>query len=144
MHACGHDGHTVMLVSEDVRSGLEEGLRRMANAIAAAHGVTADLSYGRRYRATVNSEPQVQQALAAMEQTVVTRRVCRDLDSSIGAEDLGWVLERCSGAYGVIGNGAEGAHGRPLHSPEYDFNDAIIPIGVRYWVNLVRQLLPQR
>lgn len=111
----------------------------MADSIAAAHGVVAELSYEHRYRATVNSPAQVESALSAMERTVGAQRVCRDLAPSMGAEDFGWMLERCPGAYGMIGNGTES---RPLHNPEYDFNDAIIPIGVRYWVNLVRQLLP--
>jgi hippurate hydrolase len=133
---------TVRAFREEVRSGLETGMRRMAEGIAAAHGVDAVLSYERRYRATVNSEPQVQWALAAMERTVGPQRVCRDLPRTMGAEDFGWMLERCPGAYATIGNGIEGAHGRPLHNPDYDFNDAIIPIGVRYWVSLVRQLLP--
>ena len=70
------------------------------------------------------------------------QRLCRDIAPSMGAEDFGWLLERCPGAYGIIGNGTQGAWGKPLHNPEYDFNDAIIPTGVRYWVNLVRQLLP--
>jgi len=134
---------TVRAFREDVRLGLETGLRRMAESIAAAHGVGAELSYEHRYCATVNSEPQVQSALAAMEQTVGAHRVRRDLAPSMGAEDFGWLLERCPGAYGLIGNGVEASHGRPLHNPEYDFNDAIIPIGVRYWVNLARQLLPE-
>ena len=133
---------TVRAFREDVRLGLEAGMRRMAEAIAAAHGVDAMLSYERRYRATVNSEPEVESALLAMERSVGADRLCRDLAPSMGAEDFGWMLERCPGAYGMIGNGVEGAHGRSLHNPEYDFNDAIIPIGVRYWVNLVRQLLP--
>jgi len=133
---------TVRAFREDVRSGLEAGMRRMAESIAAAHGVVAELSYERRYRATVNSDPQVQWALAAMERTVGAQGVCKGLDPSMGAEDFGWMLERCPGAYGMIGNGTEGAQGKPLHNPEYDFNDAIIPIGVRYWVNLVRQILP--
>ncbi|MCG6860029.1 MAG: amidohydrolase, partial [Chromatiaceae bacterium] len=133
---------TVRAFREDVRLGLETGLRRLAESIAAAQDVRAELAYERRYRATVNSETEVQYVLEAMERTVGAQRLCRDLALSMGAEDFGWLLERCPGAYGVIGNGTEGSHGRPLHNPEYDFNDAVIPIGVRYWVNLVRQLLP--
>jgi hippurate hydrolase len=30
-----------------------------------------------------------------------------------------------------------------LHNPHYDFNDGIIGLGVRYWVNLVRETLPE-
>jgi hippurate hydrolase len=132
---------TVRAFREDVRLGLEAGLGRMAESIAAAHGVTAELSYEHRYRATVNSAAQVKSALSAMERTVGEQRVCRDLAPSMGAEDFGWMLARCPGAYGMIGNGAES---RPLHNPEYDFNDAILPIGVRYWVNLVQKLLPMQ
>jgi hippurate hydrolase len=130
---------TVRAFREDVRLGLATGLRRMAESIAGAHGVTAELSYEHRYRTTVNSQAEVEAALAAMERTVGARRVRRDLEASMGAEDFGWMLERCPGAYAMIGNGAES---RPLHNPEYDFNDAVIPVGVLYWVNLVRQLLP--
>jgi hippurate hydrolase len=59
----------------------------------------------------------------------------------MGAEDFGWMLERCPGAYGVIGNGVEGPYAAGLHSPSYDFNDQIIPVGVAFWITLVRQLL---
>jgi hippurate hydrolase len=41
-----------------------------------------------------------------------------------------------------IGNGvnSDGSF-TGLHTPLYDFNDAIIPAGVRYWVGLVDQEL---
>jgi metal-dependent amidase/aminoacylase/carboxypeptidase family protein len=42
------------------------------------------------------------------------------------------------GAFIGIGNGvgADGSyHG--LHSPKYDCNDEIVPLGVAYWVELV-------
>ena len=78
-----------------------------------------------------------------MEQTVGARGVIRDLPPTMGAEDFGWMLAACPGAYVMLGNGTEGAHGKALHNPGYDFNDAVIPVGVRYWVNLVRELLPQ-
>jgi hippurate hydrolase len=30
-----------------------------------------------------------------------------------------------------------------LHNPHYDFNDAIIGTGIRYWVRLVETVLPR-
>ena len=29
-----------------------------------------------------------------------------------------------------------------VHNPNYDFNDAILPLGSAYWVSLVRTALP--
>jgi len=137
-------GGTVRTFSDDVQAAVQEGLRRIADGITAAHGLTGRIHYERRYRATVNDPTQSRAALAAMERTVGPERVIRDLAPTMGAEDFGWMLAACPGAYAVLGNGTEGPHGRALHNPGYDFNDAIIPIGVRYWVNLARGLLPER
>ena len=41
-----------------------------------------------------------------------------------------------------LGNGTAEEGGAPgVHTPLYDFNDAAIPYGVAYWVQLVRQEL---
>jgi metal-dependent amidase/aminoacylase/carboxypeptidase family protein len=29
-----------------------------------------------------------------------------------------------------------------IHSPTYDFDDKLLPIGMSYWINLVEQALP--
>lgn len=129
---------TVRAFSEAVQDHLEVGMRQFAQGIASAHGVRAALDYDRRYRATVNSPGESGLMVKAMRATVGSGQVSDDLPPTMGAEDFGWMLARCPGAYGVIGNGAEGAHGSPLHSPGYDFNDAVIPIGVAFWVNLAR------
>ncbi len=134
---------TVRAFREDVRQTIRTGLQRIAEGIAAAHDLQVELTYEQRYRPTVNTKAETAQALSAMEQTVGAENVRRDLAPSMGAEDFGWLLESCPGAYGMIGNGTAGAHGHSLHNPEYDFNDAVIPVGVRYWVNLVRVLLPE-
>ena len=152
-----HGGHTTNVIPEevelagttrafksDIQDMIESRMRQMAEHIAEAHDMQALLAYDRRYRATVNSEREVEQALAAMRATVGEARVRTDLPATMGAEDFGWMLHRCPGAYGMIGNGTEGAPGRSLHNPGYDFNDAIIPTGVAYWVNLVHTLLPVR
>ena len=30
-----------------------------------------------------------------------------------------------------------------LHNPNYDFNDALLPVGATYWVKLVEAYLPK-
>ena len=62
-----------------------------------------------------------------------------------GGEDFAFMLEQRPGAFICIGNGF-GADGTApgLHTPKYDFNDDIIPLGVAYWVSLVREELKLR
>jgi len=58
----------------------------------------------------------------------------------MGAEDFSYMLREKPGCYVWIGNGeAEG--GCMLHNPRYDFNDAVLPLGVAYWVALVKRML---
>ncbi|WP_043758277.1 M20 aminoacylase family protein [Imhoffiella purpurea] len=134
-------GGTVRTFDESVQQNIEQGMRRMAEGIATAHGVEVDLDYQRRYRSTVNDAEAAAVALKAMERTVGPERIVRDLPPTMGAEDFGWMLAACPGAYVMLGNGTQGAHGRALHNPGYDFNDGVIGIGVRYWVELVHGTL---
>jgi hippurate hydrolase len=55
------------------------------------------------------------------------------------SEDFGFMLEERPGTYVLIGNAHDGAAAPALHHPTYDFNDDIIPAGVRYWVALARR-----
>lgn len=59
---------------------------------------------------------------------------------SMTGEDFAFMLERKPGAYIWIGNGSA-EPGCSLHNPNYDFNDEIMPMGVAYWVALVRHRL---
>ena len=54
------------------------------------------------------------------------------------------MLERRPGCYIFIGNGLGNDGGCMVHNPHYDFNDAILPLGAAYWVELARTLLPVR
>ncbi|HRM75838.1 MAG TPA: amidohydrolase, partial [Paracoccus sp. (in: a-proteobacteria)] len=54
------------------------------------------------------------------------------------SEDFAYMLERVPGAYINIGIGEKAPF---VHTPRYDFNDAIIPDGVAYWINIVGEEL---
>jgi hippurate hydrolase len=61
------------------------------------------------------------------------------------SEDLGAFLKVVPGAFVSIGNGAaDSPGGVPLHNGTYDFNESVLPIGARYFAELVRQRLPAR
>ena len=67
----------------------------------------------------------------------------------MGAEDLAYMLQAKPCCYFFLGNG-EGEHRTSghgmgpcmLHNPSYDFNDALIPVGVHIWSALVADQLP--
>jgi hippurate hydrolase len=51
------------------------------------------------------------------------------------------MVRAAGGAYAWIGAGEAGP-GEGLHGDRYVFNDAIVPIVLRYWTSLVAQTLP--
>ena len=65
-----------------------------------------------------------------------------DMQPRTAADDFAFYLEKRPGAFMTIGNGID-ADGRfdGVHAPRFDFNDALLLPGVRYWVELVRQEL---
>ena len=57
-------------------------------------------------------------------------------------DDFASMMEQRPGSFMLIGNGvAERGPTHMVHTPHYDFNDDIIPLGVEFWVSLVHQEL---
>jgi hippurate hydrolase len=58
----------------------------------------------------------------------------------MGSEDFAYMLAARSGCYAWLGAGPA-TPGKLLHQPNYDFNDALLPLGVRYFVSVVEAVL---
>ena len=124
-----------------VRDMVERRMKEVVDGIAAAHGAGADFTYRRGYPPTVNHERETEIAARAAAAVVGETNVDRNPMPTMGGEDFAFMLEQKPGCYIFIGNGASDG-GRVLHSPHYDFNDEILPIGASYWATLVEQVLP--
>ncbi len=131
---------TVRTFSAEVRDMLEQGLRQVAEGVAASHGVQFDFGYRRGYPPTHNTAPEAACCAEAARAVAGAGRVAVDGRPSMGAEDFAYYLEHKPGAYVWIGNGP-GTGGCTLHNPNYDFNDEILSVGAAYWCELVRTLL---
>ena len=130
---------TARSFSPAVRALLERRLAELAAGIAQAGGCTAESKYLRRYPALINAVEQTSLAVEAAALTVGRENVEPNTPPISGAEDFAFMLEKKPGAYIMIGNGGTeegGCHN--VHSPLYDFNDAILTTGAAYWVNLVQ------
>ena len=125
----------------EVRDLVQAALRRVAEGIAAATGVTVELHHDRRYPATVNTKAEADLAAGAAADVAGAAGVRRDLPPSMASEDFAYMLERRPGCYAWIGNGPAAAEAG-LHGPRYDFNDEILSRGAAFWVQLALRALP--
>jgi hippurate hydrolase len=128
---------TVRCFSGSVQQRIRDSVDGIATGIASALGVKAALDYRYAYPATVNHPIQTDCAIAAAEATVGSSRVRRETAPSMASEDFAFMLQSKPGAYIWMGVDS-GTSAVPLHNPHYDFNDAALPIGATYWVNVVK------
>ena len=115
-------------------------MTQIAEGIAAAHGVTATVSFNTEFIETINAEAPVQAVVrAAQAQGLETIGNREPMSFS---EDFAHFSGAVPGCFLLMGNGQDGPCGQPLHSDDYDFNDALLPIGAAFWAQLVRDRLP--
>ncbi len=135
-------GGTARSYAPEVRDLIERRIAELAELTARSWGCTAECHYERGPRALINKAEQVEVGLAAARAAVGADSVKDRLRPTTGGEDFAEMMHVRPGAFMRIGNGvaADGSfHG--LHTPKFDFNDAIIPDGISYWVNVVDQEL---
>ncbi len=136
-------GGTVRSFSAAQQVMMETGMGRICDGVAATYGVAIALAFERGYPPTINSAAETALCREVAEEVLTAGNVRTDLKPSMGAEDFAFLLHERPGCYVWLGNGP-GEGGCLLHSPRYDFNDEIIPLGIRYWLRLVERALPCR
>lgn len=129
---------TVRTLIPDMRDLAEKRMNEIIPSVAQAMGCTAELHYERNYPVVVNHERETEFAASIASKIVGADKVETAMAPVMGGEDFAYMLEGRPGAFVFTGNGADSAN---LHSPHYDFNDDIIPLGTSYWVELVETRL---
>ena len=119
----------------------ERLIGEIANGTALAHAVTSELKYQRGYPPVINTADAVVHAVEAASSAVGGEHVLTEFSPSLGCEDFAYMVDAAGGCYAWIGAG-DVAPGEGLHGDHYVFNDAIVPIVLRYWVSLVERVLP--
>ncbi len=131
---------TVRAFREERQEEIRARIHDIAEGICKATDCEFDLRYEKRYPPTINTPRETEFAAQTASEIVGEENVIRDLDPSMGSEDFSFLLQKKPGCYVRLGNGpAEG--GCILHSPHFDFNDEILPIGAAYFVRLAERFL---
>jgi hippurate hydrolase len=118
-----------------VQDRIEAALRDAAAGVALSHGLEVDVAYTRYYPATVNTPAEAALALAAARDAGLD--AAEAPNPAFTSEDFAFMLRERPGAYLWLGQGGD----RPLHHPCYDFNDAALPDGVRWFCAVVARVL---
>ena len=124
------------------RKAIEQLMRKVVEGIAAAHEVTADFKFNTEFIETINADGPTGAVVRAAKEAGL--EAIPDRQPMSFSEDFAHFSAAVPGCFLLLGNGESGAHGQPLHSNDYDFNDELLPIGVQLWTEIVRDRLPLR
>ena len=132
-------GGTARAYAADVRDQLEAEIGQLAAGVAAMFGIGVSYDFKRRISPVINDATATAAALAAAR-LVTSKPVVTDFPPSTAGDDFAEFGNRVPGCYVWLGNGP-GVDGALHHNSRYDFNDAAIITGARYWAALVEHEL---
>lgn len=122
----------------EVRDAWEGHISRIARGICESTGVTHELNFLRGHGAVVN-DAFVSGLVGTAAERVVGAENVVEPEMTMAGEDFSLYQERVPGCMFFLGAGREG--GKPLHHPEFSFDDAILATGVRVFCEAALELL---
>lgn len=129
---------TLRAFDESVRLMGKQRLHELCEHLPAAFGGRATIDYEDGYPPTVNDVEKAGFCADVARAVAGEAGVDDDKPPVMGAEDFSYMLNARPGAFIFMGNGDSAS----LHHPAYDFDDAAIEHGCRYWLTLVDRALP--
>ena len=94
---------TIRAVSERTRRAVHEGIRRVAEGVAAAHDAEVTVNLVDGYPVTINDKAQADVVLDIANELVGADKVMRLPNPIMGAEDFSYVLQQIPGAMVFLG-----------------------------------------
>jgi len=133
---------TLYTLDDANRDAFEVGLEKIVRHAAEASGAGFTFAFERGYPVLHNTAKETQFAAAVASEVVGAEFVESNMQPMMGAEDFAFMLGSAPGCYVMLGTRRpDETVPKQLHNPSYDFNDEIIPTGIRYWVTVAERFL---
>jgi hippurate hydrolase len=137
---------TIRAVSERTRSRVHDGIRRVAEGIAAAHEMAAEVQLTMGYPVTVNDDDFAAFTAGAARDLLGADHVKQMSAPIMGAEDWSYVLQRVPGSMAFLGAmppNASRDQVHPNHSNRVVFDEAAMVQGMATYAAVsLRHLTP--
>ncbi|MEK7292086.1 MAG: M20 family metallopeptidase [Actinomycetota bacterium] len=124
---------TIRALSDRTRKNVHDGIRRVAEGIASAHDMSAEVIVELGYPVTVNDTPSADFALDIASSIVGEGKTARMPTPIMGAEDFSYVLEKLPGAMVFLGGtpaGMDPSKAPPNHSNRVTFDEDAMTTGI--------------
>ncbi|WP_372984333.1 M20 family metallopeptidase [Microbacterium sp.] len=120
---------TVRNMSPASLATLQEGLPRVIEGVAAAHGLTADVRFDTMYPVTVNDPAETAETVDVLQGVFGEQRLVIMPTPMMGSEDFAFVLDEVPGTFIALMTSPPDADPSTIewnHSPRVLFDDAVL------------------
>jgi amidohydrolase len=130
---------TARTLTPPLRAKIRESIERRCRAIATAGQCELKFEWWEGYPPTINDPAMADYVAKVAKATFGVDRFYLAPFPSMGGEDFAYYLEKVPGCFFLVGVEPHGASSHPpLHSDRSDFTDASLAVGMRMFVELVR------
>lgn len=134
-------GGTVRSFDPAVDARVVERIHEIGRGVAATYGVGVELRVTDGYPVLVNHERCADVVRRVGARVLGPERVSERSLPIAGGEDFAYFAQKIPAAYFFLGAGRPEAETPGCHHPDFDFDDSLIPIGVRMFLGIVQERL---
>jgi amidohydrolase len=137
---------TIRTFNADVQRDIHRRIKLTAESIATSAGATANVVITPLYPVTIN-DPKLTQTMLPTLRRVAGADMVSEQPLVMPAEDFSYFAQRAPGMFIFLGatkKGVDPATAPANHSPLFDVDESVLPLGVRTLANLAADFLSQR
>lgn len=128
---------SVRCLDQEIRKNVIEYIDEYIIKTAETFNCSAVKTFHKKCPLTIN-DPQTLKFAKDLIINTFGENKLHECDPLLASEDFGLYLQKIPGCMIFINNGES----NPLHTETYDFNDAIIPYGVSFFITLIETEMP--
>ncbi|WP_339799833.1 amidohydrolase [uncultured Marinobacter sp.] len=121
---------TIRAIEPEIADKVRGSLRKACESLAHYYDIEIELAIDNKFLATVNDPQATETARNVITELFGETALAPGYQASMASEDFAFMLAERPGAYVHVGAGDE-EHCWGLHNPRFDFNDRVLPIGIR-------------
>lgn len=116
---------SIRFLTNESLAFIQQRIEKIAEGIAASFGATVTIEYPKITPPTINTAKEADLVEQVATQLLGKEKVVLLKQNRMATEDFSFYLQKIPGCYVMIGTGEDRA---ACHSPEYQFDDEIIPV----------------
>ena len=135
---------TIRATHPEIRAQIIDGLQRMARAMDGLYNAKTTIHFRDGLPPVINHPIAAMLAREAAGKVVGEEGVVKQRHPSLGGEDFAYFLQKVPGCLVRFGAGHPELTNTPAHSPYFDFDEGVLPIGASFLAQVAWQALLQK